>query len=75
MMHGQKNIKLKTILVDATMFYYKNNICLHKILSILTLQGHHQARINNKKAVKLSMLGIGHVSLYIDQYCYYNYTQ
>jgi hypothetical protein len=57
------------------MFYYKSNICLHKILYIVTLQGHHEARINNRKAVKLSVLSTEHVSFYIDQYCCYNKTQ
>ena len=28
---------------------FQNNICLHKMLHVLTLTGHHQARINKKE--------------------------
>jgi hypothetical protein len=42
------NNKIKTILVNTTVFYYKSNICLYKMPHVSTFKGNHQARINKK---------------------------
>jgi len=37
------------VLVNTSIFYFKNKICLYKLLHVLTPLGHQQAWINKNK--------------------------
>jgi hypothetical protein len=41
-------------LFNSPLFYYKNNICLYKMLHVLSQKGHYQALINKKEGSEVS---------------------
>ena len=48
--------KIKPILVNTNIFYYKNIIYLYKMLHVSTFNGHRQARINEMGVKYLELL-------------------